>query len=788
MTRAVLALLFVAACAPRALPPQPPPITVAPAAKPLNVAPLLALPERLPHTFEPARYAVHLHIDPAQPAFSGTIEITGSLAEPSAVIWLNAEDLVIQSVTAKRNAETVRMKPSLWQHGMLALQSEQPLAADTWAIVIAYSGSWNDEAEGGFRESVSSERYVFTQFEPDFARRVFPCFDEPDRKVPWQLTLDVPDELTVVSNAPAEKETRAGPHTTKTVQFAPTLPLPSYLIAFAVGPFDVVDAGTSSHGTPIRIFVEHGQSGRASHAVASTHALLDKLESWLEVPFPYPKLDLVAVPRTATWWGAMENAGLVTFAAETLFDDAGWDSIITHELAHQWFGDLVTLGWWDDIWLNESFAYWIAERFSSVHPRGSAAGQNPVVLTDVHNPRMFLADRSYLSMAAIGKGSLLLELLETAVGAPKMASILHGYLVAHAHAIVRSDDFVHALGDTTHDVALASAFDRYLRAPSYPIDVDLSCEGRAHKLAVKSFGTSGLVCVAYDRDGSRDERCGVVSEQSPTIDLGTKRCPRWFLPRALHELALDDKQLASLRDNGWPLLTGPEQQTVLEQGLQSSAKASRWAFLAKAASSRDPVVLLQATAYLQAIDRLISPDVRAAWNRWLVAAFGAHARDIALPLAHTNPYSPEAWLLFLLLNAGDTKVQQAVLALSPQRTMLDHVNLWLLVTAEVRAKPLLADDLLEGLSAGSPNASIIAARPDLLDLLDRHHTAVRALPDDDKLDLIGKLCDGSRRQQVEDLVNAIFDKPSPLLMRNFDQCVAERKALEPELRAFLKMK
>src|SRR6185503_5890535 len=109
-------------------------------------------------------------------------------------------------------------------------------------------------ATGGFRQEAAANWYVLTQFEPDFARRVFPCFDEPDRKVPWQLTLDVPDSVVAVSNAPIENETRTGgPYSTKTVTFAPTLPLPSYLVAFGVGPFDVIDAGRTKRGVPLRI-------------------------------------------------------------------------------------------------------------------------------------------------------------------------------------------------------------------------------------------------------------------------------------------------------------------------------------------------------------------------------------------------------------------------------------------------------------------------------------------------------------------------------------------------------
>ncbi|HEY5944145.1 MAG TPA: M1 family aminopeptidase, partial [Kofleriaceae bacterium] len=363
-------------------PPRPaPPVVIARpiADKPLVVAPLPATtPERLPHTFEPTRYAAHLQVDPALPAFTATVEIAGELAEPSALIWINAEGLTITGVTASRADASVRMATKYaTKPGWLALQSEQPLAAGPWTLTITYTGTWNDKhAVGGFVErdkrtaqsAAGADRYVYTQFEPDYARRVFPCFDEPDRKVPWQLTLDVPEALVAASNTPIESETHVAAlewtathsrRSATTVRFAQTPPLPSYLIAFAVGPFDVVDAGHSNSGIPIRLLTLRGKGPEVAAAARSIPALLDKIESWLGVPFPYAKLDVVEVQVTAEWWGAMENAGLITFNTD-MFDSRAWDGTILHELAHHWFGDYVTPAWWDDIWLNESFAYWIA--------------------------------------------------------------------------------------------------------------------------------------------------------------------------------------------------------------------------------------------------------------------------------------------------------------------------------------------------------------------------------------------------------------------------------------------
>ena len=224
---------------------------------------------------------------------------------------------------------------------------------------------------------------MFTQFEAMDARCVFPCVDEPDLKVPWQLALDVPAGFTVAGNAPVERESPL-PDGRKRVELAASEPMPSYLVAFAIGPFDITDAGTSRGGIPIRMLAPRGVTGADRALVDGRTAarVLDELAAWTAIPYPFGKLDCVAVPRTGNEWAAMENVGLVTFRAEFLDGRHGryaWLEIIAHELAHQWFGDLVTPAWWDDIWLNEGFATWLGMKTAAVVEsvvghRGAARG------------------------------------------------------------------------------------------------------------------------------------------------------------------------------------------------------------------------------------------------------------------------------------------------------------------------------------------------------------------------------------------------------------------------------
>src|SRR5689334_8150574 len=253
-----VALAVLVACsapAPRPVPvtqppvTQPPPTPTKPPPSSTDLGP--SKPTlRLPKNFVAKSYTASLAIDPTQPTFAGAIQITADVTERSSVIWLHGKALTIKKAVATKDGASLVLAATPVGEDLLELRSATPIDPGAYVVAIDYTGKFETvETAGAFVQTVAKKKYVITQFEALFARRVFPCIDEPDSKVPWQLTLDVPQSDVAISNTNIAKETKL-PDGRRHVEFAQTLPLPAYLVAFAVGPFDIVDAGKTKSGVP----------------------------------------------------------------------------------------------------------------------------------------------------------------------------------------------------------------------------------------------------------------------------------------------------------------------------------------------------------------------------------------------------------------------------------------------------------------------------------------------------------------------------------------------------------
>ncbi|MFZ5861657.1 MAG: M1 family metallopeptidase [Nitrospirota bacterium] len=323
---------------------------------------------RLPETVTPEAYDLALDVRPEEGRFSGRVCIAVRVQSPTREIALHAQDLVVSDaalvagerrrpLTATLDAEATR----------LTLTSSGTLPAGQAALELTFSGSLNRQMKGLYEARAVvdgvEERYAFTQFEPADARRCFPCFDEPAFKAAFRVQVTAPARLTVLSNMPALSETREGVR--KTVRFAETPVMSTYLLAVAVG--RLASKRRSVAGTDVAVWALPDDLALADFALDVTAATLPLLNDYFGLPYPYPKLDLIAVPDFAM--GAMENWGAIFFRDSRLLVDPARAStatqrvvanVIVHEIVHQWFGNLVTMRWWDDLWLNEAFATWLA--------------------------------------------------------------------------------------------------------------------------------------------------------------------------------------------------------------------------------------------------------------------------------------------------------------------------------------------------------------------------------------------------------------------------------------------
>ncbi len=361
-----LILAIVAACV--SAPPQPAPDTKKP-------VPALQPPsdDRIIKGVQPLSYDLLLDVDPSQEGYGGQVKIRLRLTEPTRVIWLHSLDHVIQMASFHQAGKKwLSLKTERAGKDWLAVRLPQVAPAGEASLSLRFSGRFANPLFGVYRVKEGDDWYLFSQLEPLGAREAFPCFDEPGIKTPFTVRVIAPKKDRVFFNTPKleEKTDRAGKilH-----QFAETKPLPTYLLAFAVGPIDVLHRPewdmkrADGSSLQIRLLAAKGKAKRGKTALRETAKILALEEAYFGSPYPYAKLDIVAVPDFAA--GAMENPGLITYREQLLLFDEKVDPISrykayanvhAHELAHIWFGDLVTMAWWDDLWLNEAFATWFA--------------------------------------------------------------------------------------------------------------------------------------------------------------------------------------------------------------------------------------------------------------------------------------------------------------------------------------------------------------------------------------------------------------------------------------------
>jgi alanyl aminopeptidase len=614
---------------------------------------------QLPADVMPLRYRLELDIDPAEERFAGTVEIDVRLDRARTTIWLHGQNMQVDEAVVRRGDQLI---PATFvqktDSGLAELKLAAPLDPGEASIRLVYTAPFDTQLKGLYRVVDDGNAYAFTQFESHFARLCFPSFDEPRFKTPFDIRVTSKSGDEVITTTAEQKRTELDDGRVQR-DFGTTVPLPTYLIAFAVGPLEIVEKegglppnSVRKEPLPFRGVAAKGRGARLKYALDNTAPLLDVLEEYFGVPYPFGKLDVIAVPDFSS--GAMENVGAVTFRETLLLVDEKtapvgqkqwFAGVMAHELAHMWFGNIVTMPWWDDIWLNEAFATWMASKVvHEVRPEWNAdvsftervlGAMGSDALTSarqIRNPVTSDDDiRNAFDSITYSKGGGVLAMFERWLGEETFRDGLRRYMDKHRFGSATWEDLVGALSEASgRDVK--TPFSTFLFQPGVPLlDVKLDCAAapkltfaQSRYLPLGSPGDSEAswrapVCVSYpdgDAKGERKEQCALLEgKPGEELALETKTCPAWVLPNA----AAAGYLRFTLPDDMWTKVPldklSPAERVIFADSLGAAFAAGR----------------VDAGAYLAALPALAGDDNRAVARSALGRINGVVEKLVAAP-------------------------------------------------------------------------------------------------------------------------------------------------------------
>jgi len=614
-----------------------------------------AVEYRLPPGIYPLSQSIELRLDPNVADYTGSTTIKIKVDKTADRIGIYQLGLRMNHIVLKGQDGERELTATIGEWNINWLADGKPVAPGDYELQIQFGAAYATDSLGMHRVHFEDNDYVFTQFENMYARRAFPVFDEPAFKIPFQMTIIAPSGMTVIGNTPVASQSESDGW--QRVEFLSTPPIPSYLIAYAVGPLD--SAPITGLSVPGRIYTPKGRAGEVSFAARETPAILKALESYFGIDYPYRKLDFLAVPEFA--FGAMENPGLVTYRTDLLMvGDAPTGSraasvlsVIAHELAHQWYGNLVTMRWWDDMWLNESFASWMGEKvMESLYPQYE---------TDLGLPQSYAFPTDELSTAkpvrrpvrsedeafedlglAYTKGETILRMLESYAGPEAFQVAIRDYMKRFSRSNATEHDLWSVVAEHA-DADIGAIAARYLNQPGFPlVTVDAKgnvSQSRYHRLGRDLPAQQWIIplSVKYKHDGVIKQTFTLLDKPTGALDIPADA--QWVLPdadangyyrwnidpaqfqRLVQDMsALSNREKIALLDNSEALLNAGE-----------LSLADYMMVLDKALADPHPLVLRPALNALSGIaDDFIDPSNAEAFSRFVDHALEGRLEQIGL--------------------------------------------------------------------------------------------------------------------------------------------------------------
>ncbi|WP_144392154.1 M1 family metallopeptidase [Pleionea sediminis] len=528
---------------------------------------------QLPTSVEPTHYDLEIKLDPENERFSGlaTIDIVAHKSLP--YFYMHGQELKVDQTWLMSGNKKIPATTEMTKvEGVIKIIPKEVLKKGEYEVSFEYNAPFNENLQGLYRVKDGDQHYAYTQMESIYARYAFPSFDEPRFKTKFDLDLIVPEKLTAIANTP-EVKTETLNNGWKKVSFVTSKPMPTYLWAIAVGEFDVVEwtaipkNDVRDFTIPLRGIATKGKGEKLKYALENTEAVLYSLEDYFQSAYPYRKLDILAVPDFAA--GAMENPGAITYREQLLLLDENasigqkrrYMSVHAHELAHQWFGNLVTPVWWNDIWLNEAFATWMAataldrhfpdQQWRRSQSRSSKNAMNADSIPSARKVRNPIETNGDIITAFDGitysKGGGVLSMIESFMGEENFRKGVQKYMDKYAWKNADAIDFFETIASVLEpkraDKVVAS-FRNFVEQAGVPLlDIDKTCDDERTVLNItqERYAPVGTefkektlwnipVCMSYEVDGEVSQQCQVIAEAHQKVKLEMSGCAEWVMP------------------------------------------------------------------------------------------------------------------------------------------------------------------------------------------------------------------------------------------------------------------
>jgi aminopeptidase N/puromycin-sensitive aminopeptidase len=618
----------------------------------------LAAAQRLPEGARPENYKLKFTPDLDKAKFEGDETITIRVLKSTSEITLNAVDIDFHDVTITSGGVTQKATVAPQKEKeMVVLSVEKSLAAGAATVHITYTGILNDEMRGLYLgKDDKGRKYAATQFEATDARRAFPSFDEPDYKATFDITAVADKDQVAISNYKIVSDT-PGPGDKHTVKFATTAKMSAYLAALVVGQFEYVEG--SVDGIPIRVYSTPGKKEMGKFALDAAEYIVGYYNKYFGIKYPYGKLDLIGLPDFSA--GAMENVGCITFREVILLIDEKEGSVdlkktiasvTAHEIAHMWFGDLVTMKWWDDVWLNEGFATWMSSKpvqkwkpewnfdLDDVSGTGGTLNVDSLANTrPIHQAAETPAQiQELFDGIAYGKAASVLRMLEAYLGEETFRAGINAYLKEHQYGNATADDFWDAQAKVSHK-PVDKIMPTWVKQPGAPIiNVKAQCSGNSTNVTLEQqryFVDRAKFEAVNDQlwqiplclkgSASSTAKCELMTKKEETFTL--PGCSTWVLTNAgatgYYRTGYQPDAVRALAKDAETKLS-PAERIALQNDIWASVRVGRepvgdyLAFAQGLQTDRNRAVLEDVLGRLNYIGQyVVSDSDRDAYRMWL---------------------------------------------------------------------------------------------------------------------------------------------------------------------------